>query len=226
MIFKQQHYAEERDQLTIKGKAFLSLKRIGTYLRKILCLFYKESEQREMSSSEYCLWYNRTVADTRAIYGSFTTSKDVTLEFFIMIEKHGGTILSYSAINTFGIINDFTIKIQFSNNIIDTGIRLTVGEWYWLTVTFSRSTKIMRVYCIDAGGVMRQRTMLVPYVLYTSGGVLSIGHWKTTGSSSTDVNRKPFFGYIDEIRIWDIIIEAAAVKQSRKTVLSNITFLD
>ena len=180
---------------------------------------YKESEQREMSSSEYCLWYNRTVADTRAIYGSFTTSKDVTLEFFIMIEKHGGTILSYSAINTFGIINDFTIKIQFSNNIIDTGIRLTVGEWYWLTVTFSRSTKIMRVYCIDASGVMRQRTMLVPYVLYTSGGVLSIGHWKTTGSSSTDVNRKPFFGYIDEIRIWDIIIEAAAVKQSRNRLI-------
>jgi hypothetical protein len=180
---------------------------------------YKEREQREMSSSEYCLQYNGTAVDTRAIYGSFTTSENATFEFFVKIEKHGGTILSYASVNTFGIINDATIKIQFSSNVMDTGIRLTAGQWYWLAITFSRRTRIMRVYCLDAGGLIRQRTMLVPYVLYTSGGVLSVGHWQTTGSGSTDVNRKPFFGYIDEIRIWDITIEAAAVKQSRERLI-------
>jgi hypothetical protein len=180
---------------------------------------YKEREQREMSSSEYCLLYNGTAVETRAIYGSFTSSEDVTLEFFVKIERHGGTILSYASVNTFGIINDATVKIQFSSNIIDTGIRLTTGQWYWLTITFSRRTKIMRVYCLDGSGLMRQRTMLVPYVLYTSGGVLSVGHWQTTGSGATDINRKPFYGYIDEMRIWDIIIEAAAVKQNRDRLI-------
>ena len=180
---------------------------------------YKEREQSEMSSSEYCLQYDGTSVDTRAIYGSFTTSENVTFEFFIKVKKHGGTILSYASQNTFGIINDVTIKIQFSINIMDTGIRLTTGQWYWLTVTFSKHTRIMRVYCLDASGLMRQRTMVVPYNLYTSGGVLSVGHWQTTGGGSTKVNRQPFFGYIDEIRIWDIIIEAAAVKQSRDRLI-------
>ena len=180
---------------------------------------YKEREQREMSSSEYCLLYNGTAVDTREIYGSFTTSETVTLEFFVKIDKRGGTILSYAAVNTFGIINDATIKIQFSTNVMDTGIRLTAGQWYWLTITFSRRTRIMRVYCLDASGVVQQRTMLVPYVLFTSGGVLSIGHWQTTGGGATEINRKPFHGYIDEMRIWDVIIEAAAVKQNRDRLI-------
>lgn len=180
---------------------------------------YKEREQREMSSSEYCLHFNGTAVDSRAIYGSFTTSESVTLEFFLKIERQGGTIFSYASKSTFGIINDATIKIQFSNNLIDTGIRLIAGQWYWMTVTFSSKTRIMRVYCLDAGGLMRQRSMLVPYDLYTSGGVISVGHWQSTGGGATNINRRPFYGYIDEIRIWDIIIEAVTIKQSRDRLI-------
>ena len=180
---------------------------------------YKEREQRVMSSSEYCLYYNGTAVDTSAVYGSFTTSEEVTIEFFVKIEKHGGTILSYSLASTFGIINDVTIKIQISSNVFDTGIELATGQWYWLTIAFSRRTKIMRVYCLDANGLMRQKTMLVPHQLYKTGGVLSIGHWRTTGGGATDVSKQPFVGYIDEIRIWDIYIEALAVKQSRDRLI-------
>lgn len=176
---------------------------------------YKEKEKREISISEYCLQYNGTSIETQAIYDSFTTSEDVTCELFVKIEKRGGTILSYAAQTTFGIINDETIKIQFGDNVLDTGIRMIFGQWYWLTITFSRTTRIMRVYSLQADGVMYNRILLVPYEIFTSGGVLSIGHWQSTGSGVTIVNRKPFYGLIDELRIWNITIQPEFVKQSR-----------
>ena len=180
---------------------------------------YKANEKREISPSRDCLKFRGTAVDTRVIRGSFTTSVRITIEFFVKVESFGGTILSYSSDKTSGIINDNTVKIQFSTNIYDTGVRLQIGEWYWLTISFNRLTKMLRFYCLDSNGLIRQTTLLVPHVLFTSGGTLSLGHWQTTVGGVTNVNREPFNGYIDELRVWNIFIEASAVRQSRNRII-------
>ena len=198
---------------------------IGNFEKKWVVHFrdsmfvYKQQEKRMISSSGYCLHYNKTAVDTQVIQGSFTNSSDFTIEFFVKVDSLGGTILSYSSDETFGIVNDNNVKIQISSNIYDTNVRLKLGQWYWLTIAFSKLTKIMRVYCLDSSGLMYQRTLLIPHVLFTSSGTLSLGHWQTTGGGVTNVNREPFNGYVDELRIWDIFIEASAVKQSHNRIL-------
>ena len=180
---------------------------------------YREEEKREISSSRYCLQYNGTAVDTRVIQGSFTTSLDITIEFFVKVESFVGTILSYSSDKTFGIVNDNTVKLQYSINIYDTGVSLQLSEWYWLTISFSKVTKMLRFYCLDSNGLMRQRTFLIPHVLFTPGGTLSLGRWQITGGDVTNVNGMSWNGYVDELRIWTRLIEACAVKQSRDRII-------
>ena len=83
----------------------------------------------------------------------------------------------------------------------------------------NKVNKILWFYSLDARGSMRQRTLLVPHILFPSGGTLSLGHWQTTGGGTTKVNRKPFFGYVDELRIWTIFLEASAIRWSRDRLI-------
>lgn len=91
--------------------------------------------------------------DTRIIRGTFTESENITIEFFVKFESVGGTILSYSSDKTFGIVNDVTIKIQFSTNVYDTGVKLRAGDWHWLTIVFCKVTYLLLAVISEKGSL-------------------------------------------------------------------------
>ena len=114
---------------------------------------YQENEKRQISPSGVCLHFRGTAVDTRIIRGTFTESENITIEFFVKFESVGGTILSYSSDKTFGIVNDVTIKIQFSTNVYDTGVKLRAGDWHWLTIVFCKVTYLLLAVISEKGSL-------------------------------------------------------------------------
>lgn len=114
---------------------------------------YRENEKRQISPSGDCLRFQGTAVDTHIIRGTFTESENITIEFFVKVESVGGTILSYSSDKTFGIVNDVTVKIQFSTNVYDTGVRLRAGDWYWLTIVFCKVTYLLSAMISKKGSL-------------------------------------------------------------------------
>ena len=56
--------------------------------------------------------------------------------------------------------------------------------------------------------------------MFTSGGTLWLGHWHITKEHITGVPLQPFFGVIDEVRIWSFSLDTLLIRQSFRLVIT------
>ena len=73
---------------------------------------------------------------------------------------------------------------------------------------------ILSYYQLDAQGVLFTKQTYIGPDLFISGGTLWLGQWHITQEHITGVPMQPFFGSIDEVRIWNFALDTILVRQS------------
>ncbi|KAJ7340210.1 hypothetical protein OS493_002941 [Desmophyllum pertusum] len=179
------------------------------------------NERQEITGNGYALKFNGTVASTGPLNTAFVKGKDFTLQLFVKVLGSGGTIISYAKGFTFAIVNDVTVKIYVGGTPYDMGVALPLGTWVQVSVAYSSSTGVIAYYQLGAQGDLFTKQTYIGPDLFTSGGTLWLGHWHITQEHITGVPLQPFFGSIDEVRIWTFAMDTVLVRQSFLVVITE-----
>ncbi|KAK3755990.1 hypothetical protein QZH41_003343 [Actinostola sp. cb2023] len=176
-------------------------------------------EKREITAVGYCLAFNGSIANSMST--SFSTSTDLTLQFFVRISERGGTILSYATSMTFAIVNDATVKIYIGAIVYDTGEVLQMNTWYQISLVYQRASGVLTYHHMNSTGVLGTRKFFIGYNHLLPGGKLWLGQWFVTKVHITGVAVLPFVGLIDNLRLWNAQLNAVEVRQSFYMVLKT-----
>ena len=80
---------------------------------------------------------------------------------------------------------------------------------------------MLAYYQLNGQGDLFSKEMYVGPNLFTSGGTVWLGHWHITQHHITGVPLQPFFGSIDEVRIWNFLLDTVLIRQSFFTVVKG-----
>ena len=97
-------------------------------------------ERRQITANGYALNFNGTVAFTRSLHDSFIKGQDFTLQFFVKMDRVGGTIICYASSFTFAVVNDASVKIYVGRIVYDVEAAVPLGAWIQLSLSYSSSS--------------------------------------------------------------------------------------
>lgn len=80
---------------------------------------------------------------------------------------------------------------------------------------------ILTYYQLDAQGDLFTKQIYIGPNLFTSGGTLWLGRWHITQEHITGIPLQPFFGSVDEVRIWTFVLDTVLVRQSFLAVVTG-----
>jgi hypothetical protein len=110
------------------------------------------------SSSNNCLCFKNSSAVSRNL--RLFQSKYTSIQFYVktcVMPRCYGTILSYSAGDTFGIMHQGTIRIAHGEDQIDTGLSLSQKTWNMVTIVIDPRKQALYVYLYDGTGQPQSR---------------------------------------------------------------------
>ena len=79
----------------------------------------------------------------------------------------------------------------------------------------------MAYYQLNAQGDLFSQEVYIGPNLFAAGGTLWLGHWHITQYHITGVPLQPFFGSIDEVRIWKFVLDTVLIRQSFFAVVNG-----
>ena len=80
---------------------------------------------------------------------------------------------------------------------------------------------VLAYHQLNAQGDLFTKQVYVGPNLFTSGGTLWLGRWHITQYHITGVPLQPFFGSIDEVRIWTFVLDTVLIRQSFLAVVTG-----
>ena len=172
-------------------------------------------EKRDLGGGGYALSFKNSGAHTREIY-SFSSS-DITIEFMFQIDSPVGTLLSYTTTETFAVTySTGTVKLQCVDLLLDTLAGVEVGKWYQLALVWSKQTRLLQFYLLDADGKVTSRNFPITNYgnVFEPGGLLSLGYWNPAPSGLGAPPLGQFSGFLDEVRIWNKRLDPFAISSN------------
>ena len=79
---------------------------------------------------------------------------------------------------------------------------------------------VLAYYQLNAQGNLYIKQTYIGVEKFTSGGTIWLGHWHITQEHITGVPLQPFFGSIDEVRIWTYALDIVLIRQSFLVVIT------
>ena len=174
-------------------------------------------EQRNLPGGGYALSFENTGAHTGDIY-TFSSS-DITVEFMVRIENQAGTLLSYTTTETFAVTySSGTMKLQCADLLLDTLAVVQVGEWNQIALVWSKQTRILQFYHMNADGRVSSRNFPISNYgnVFEPGGILALGYWRPAPSGHGSPPEEHFVGQIDELRIWNTKLDPFTISSNFK----------
>lgn len=174
------------------------------------------------SAARYALSFNQNGIVSQAMFKTFTTDTDLTIEMLFKPFSNG-TVLSYAYYKTFGIMIYNTLRLEFGRAWSkDTGIFIERSTWYHLSITWHLNRKLLEIYLITEGTGIHRRQFNILGNPFFPGGILSLGYWEPSSGDTEIRIRDGFTGVIDELRVWHRAFNPVTVLQNwRMNVLTN-----
>lgn len=125
----------------------------------------------------------------------------VIIELFVRIKSRGGVILSYAQGNTFALVNDKKLSVNYRGQDYTTGLTLDIGKWNQISLVFNQYLGTLQIYVFKSFNTFQVRVIQLDKDAWKTGGILALGQWLSSKDSSKPPSSN-FYGTIDEVRIW------------------------
>ena len=137
----------------------------------------------------------------------FNPVSDFTIEIITKIQSPKCTLLSYANTHTNGIVLSDTIRIYQDSDILETNIKLKINLWVRIVLTYNAEISVLTVYQFTTDQLYEVKKFVLKRPMFASSGRLALGYWQTTQTKPDSSQLSPFIGFIDEMRVWRILLD-------------------
>lgn len=160
-------------------------------------------EGRSVSDFGHMIHLNNTGISSGEVQDLFRPESDFTIEMYVKLSASSGTLISYSSTETTGIVVSDSYKIYHGFDVIDCKIKPKLNVWIRLVFAYNIKLSILSVYQFSSRYDYQVNKAILKPPLLQSKGHIQIGYWKATNLKPTAEQLAPFYGFVDEVRIWN-----------------------
>ncbi|KAI8479536.1 hypothetical protein Bbelb_427260 [Branchiostoma belcheri] len=146
----------------------------------------------------------------------FLKNSDLTIEVMIKCDNVSicGTVLSYSSRETFSLIINETIQLHQGMQTYNTGYVPPTNKWIRLTIVYEYELGKINIYMFNMRGMVKRQEFDIPTGIFNNDGTFAFGQWQAPLDGVSRIPHKPFFGELDDLRIWTTALSPPVTMQS------------
>ena len=166
------------------------------------------------NAGEMAVYFHRTMALTSPLCRSLKNSSDITFEMLLRPYSKNGIVISFAKTSVFSFFLADSFRLSIGRQVLDTGMVIKVGEWYYTAFVWKASMYRLEVYIGTGHSSIERRTFFLNDEPFVSCGWLSIGGWIPSANMLVPPSTDAAAFRIDEIRIWSKAIDSVAIQQN------------
>ena len=168
------------------------------------------------NAGEMAVFFHKTMALSSPLCKSIRDNSDLTFEMLIKPYNRHGIVFSYAKTSVFSFFMSDSFRISNGREIMDTGMAILTGEWYYIAFVWTANMYKLEVYFGKGDSSIERRTFFLESAPFESCGWLSIGDWIPSSSMLTPPLTELAAIRIDEVRIWSKAIDSVTIQQNHR----------